>query len=145
MAAAMPQTYQEQLMKLLQMLAAAKAAPDANLDELSTLEKQVLSSIRRPMDTPVANSPVGSAMDLSNGASAPEAGAPTPGQLSPMLQALLMGPQGGGGAPGAPGAAPPAGPPPAAAGSFPTHGLMASPAPPNMDEVRRMLTVAGNR
>lgn len=137
MAGVMPSTYQEQLMKLMQSIATAKAAPDANLDELSSIEQQILASIRKPMDTAATGSPAANAsMNLSNGASAPPGGpAGAPGGLPPMIAALLA--QQGGGAP----AGPPPGmatPSPAAPGSFPTHGLMAS-APPNMDEVRRML------
>lgn len=138
MASQMPVTYQEAMMKILAQVSTAMAAPDANLDELSQFQSQVLAAIRKPVDTPAPGSPVGSAMDLSNGVQAPAQGTPPPGALSPMMQALLMGPQ-------PPASAGPSGPP-SAPGSFPVHGLMAGPAaPPNMDEVRRMLAVPGGR
>lgn len=139
MAGVMPTTSQEAMMKVLQQLAVAKAAPDANLEELAALEESVIASIRKPYDTASPGSPAaGSAMAMSNGASAPPADSPAPGQLSPMLAALM----GGGESPMPagphvmPGGQPMGG---AAAGSFPTHGLMATSTPPNMDEVRRML------
>jgi hypothetical protein len=128
MAGVMPATYQEAMMKLLQQIAVAKAAPDANLDELSKIEEQTIASIRKPYDTQSPGSPVGASMDMSAGAGAP-AGASAPGELSPMLAALMGG--GGGGSPA------PALPP---AGSFPMGGgVMAGPQAPPMDEVRRML------
>lgn len=131
MAGVMPTTASEAYMKLLQQIAVAMAAPDANIDELTKLQTQVLASVRKPFDTASAGSPVGSAMDLSAGASAPEG--PAPGAMSPMLAALM----GGGGGPA------PAAPP--AAGSYPIPGVRAGNPAPNMDEVRRMLTSAGNR
>ncbi len=125
----MPVTFQQSMMEVLQKLSAAMAAPDADLNQLTTLQEQVVKAIRTPYDTASPGSPVGAGMDMSQGAVAPEGAAP--GQMSPMLQALM----GGGGATGAT----PAG----AAGTFPAGGggLMAKNPPPNMDEVRRMLTL----
>ena len=135
MANQMPVTYQQSMMEILQKIATAKAAPDANLDELGKVEEQVIASIRKPYDTASPGTPVGAGMDMSQGATAPEGAAP--GELSPML-AALMGGAGGGGMGGA--GAPMPGGAPAAAGSFPVGGgVMARPAPPNMDEVRRMI------
>lgn len=133
MAGVMPATAQEANMKMLQQIAVSMAAPDADLAALTQLQQNVLAMIRGPIDTPVAASPVGSAMDLSAGASAPPPGQQMPGALSPMLQALMM----AGGT--QPGMAPPPGPAPA--GSFPTHGLMAGPSAPNPDELRRTLSL----
>lgn len=129
MAGVMPATAQEANMKMLQQIAVSMAAPDADLAALTQLQQNVLAMIRGPVDTPVAASPVGSAMDLSAGASAPPPGGQMPGALSPMLQALMMagGPPGGG--------------MPAPAGSHPMPTLMAGPSAPNPDELRRTLSL----
>jgi hypothetical protein len=142
MAGVMIPTQQEGLMKALQMITQTMTAPDANLEQLGAIHQAVLGEIRKPVDTPVQNTPVGAAqIPLS---APPAAGAPPPpgaqmNSLSPMEQALLaaqLGVQ-----PQAPGAPAPA----AAAGSFPARGLMAGPGVPNMDEVTRMLHSAGAR
>lgn len=134
MAQTTPKTSQEAMMGILQQIAAAMAAPDANLEELAELQKQTVASIRKPYDTPSPGTPVGASMDMSAGAAAPAG--PAPGELSPMLAALMGG--AGGGTGGA--ASPMPGGAPAAAGSFPVgSGVMARPQPPNMDEVRRII------
>lgn len=133
MAGVVPSTNQEAMMKILQQVASAMAAPDANLEQLADLQKLVVASIRQPYDTASPGSPVGASMDIGAGAVAPEGAAP--GQLSPMLAALMGG--AGGPAPGV-GAAT-AGPSPMA------PGVMAKAAPPNMDEVRRMIQAPGGR
>lgn len=143
MAGVMIPTQQEGLMKALQMITQTMTAPDADLEQLGAVHQAILGEIRKPVDTPVANTPVGAAqIPLSTGA-APAA--PAPGaamnSLSPMEQALLAAHLGGAPVPGAPGAAAGGAPP----GSFPARGLMAGPGVPNMDEVTRMLHSAGSR
>lgn len=130
MAQAMPKTSQEAMMGILQQIAAAMAAPDANLEQLAELQKSVVASIRAPYDTPSPGSPVGAAMNMGNGAPAPAPGTPAPGELSPMLAAMMANASPAG-APG-PAALPP--------GSMQAGGL-ATRTPPNMDELRRILTV----
>lgn len=120
-------------MGILQQIAAAMAAPDADLSQLAELQKQVVASIRQPYDTPSPGSPVGAAMNLGNGAPAPTPGAPAPGELSPMLAAMMANANPGGGAPGAVGGG-------MAPGTMQPGGL-ATRTPPNMDELRRILTV----
>jgi hypothetical protein len=123
MANQMPVTFQQSMMEVLQKLSAAMAAPDADLTQLTALQEQVVKTIRQPFDTASPGSPIGASMDMSQGAVAPEGAAP--GQMSPMLQALM-----GGAGPAAP-----------APGSFPVPGVMAGPQPPNMDEVRRTMNL----
>ena len=149
MASTVPATSQEAMMRLLQDISVAMAAPDANLDHLATLQKQVVASIRAPFDNPSPGSPAagGSAVNLSAGAGprdlvtgavpppAPMPGGPSPtmigpeaGGISPMMAALVGQSAGGGGA----GPLPP--------GSSQPGGL-ATRTPPNMDELRRILTL----
>jgi hypothetical protein len=133
MAGVMPTTASEANMKLLQQIVTAMAAPDADLEQLAAMQKQVLASIRAPYDTPSPGSAAagpGAAMNLSTGATPPSPGAPAPGQLSPMLAAMMS--NAGGGTP--------AGPPSLPPGSAQSGGL-ATRTPPNMDELRRILTV----
>ena len=135
MAGVMPTTAAEANMKILQQIASAMAAPDADLEQLAAMQKQVLATIRAPYDTPSPGSAAagpGAAMNLSNGAGPPSPGAPAPGALSPMLAAMMSGAGGAGG-----GAA--MGPPSLRPGSTQPGGL-ATRTPPNMDELRRILT-----
>ena len=123
-------------MKVLQQLAQVKAAPDANLDEIGAVEQSILASIRKPYDTASPGSPQGAAMAMGDGATAPAGTAP--GELSPMLQALM-----GQGGPGGP----PAELAPSPGGGMPmmSGGLVPSAPPPNMDEVARMIAGPGGR
>lgn len=134
MPQAMPKTNQEAMMGILQQIAAAMAAPDADLSQLADLQKMVVAQIRQPYDTPSPGTPVGSAMNLGTGAAPPSG--PAPGELSPMLAALMANANGGG--PGSPMAAAtgPASLPP---GTYQPGGL-ATRTPPNPDELRRILT-----
>jgi hypothetical protein len=139
MAGTVPTTNQEAMMKILQQISVAMAAPDADLPKLAQMQKFVVAAIREPFDTPTQGSPVpGAAMNMSQGA-APPVG-PAPGAMSPMLQALMSGGGGGGGGGGPMGAmngGQAGGLPP---GTFQPGGL-ATRTPPNMDEVRRMLSI----
>ena len=149
MASTVPATAQEAQMRLLQDIAVAMAAPDADLDHLAEMQKMVVAQIRQPYDTPSPGSPAagGSAVNLSAGAGPPDLtagsvppgppmpGGPSPsligpqgGGISPMMQALVGQSAGGGGA----GPLPP--------GSYQPGGL-ATRTPPNMDELRRILTM----
>lgn len=130
MAGVMPTTAQEANMKILQQIAVAMTAPDADIEALTQQFKDTLSMVRQPYDTPSKGTPVGqgAAMPMGNGATAPAG--PAPGALSPMLAALLGGGGAGGGAPSQAG--------PMAPGTFQAGGLATRTAP-NMDEVRRML------
>lgn len=129
MAGVMPTTAAEANMKILQQIVVAMAAPDADVESLNKQLMDTLAQIRKPYDTQSPGSPVGASMDMSTGAGAP-AGPTAPGELSPMLAALMGG--GAGAGPPTPSAPP--------AGSFPMGGgVMAGPQAPPMDEVRRML------
>lgn len=148
---AMPATSQEGMMKLLQQLAAVKAAPDADLDMLGQLEQTLLEAIRRPFDTASPGSPAaaGAATDLSGmppGGPGVDMGSSP--DISPMIAALMGGGgmgggMGGGGMGGGPAIGPNANP--AAPGSFPTTGLMAATPQPPTEEIRRLLNTAGGR
>jgi hypothetical protein len=136
MASTVPATNQEAMMRLLQDISVAMAAPDADLVHLAELQKSVVASIRAPMDTPANGSPVGggqdlsgpgpsSAMNMSNGVMDPfgQGAAST----SPMMQALVGQATGGGGR-----TLPP--------GSYQAGGL-ATRTPPDMGELQRILTM----
>lgn len=121
-------TQSEGLMSVLQQLAALKAAPDANLDEISTLEGQILQIIKRPQQEALAR--------------LAQAGGVVPGMgqqggMSPG--GAPMGPSGGAPMMGGGGPAGVAGGPGASSSNYQPWGVTQGNPIPGVDELRRLV------
>ena len=126
MASGKVNSLNEMLSKIAKEFVDAQAAPDVSPDDMAWLvqmQTAVLAKMREPIDNANPNNPMGP------GSAAPPmpGGAPpgAPPELAGVLGAPDMGGMGGAGAP----------PPPLPVGAGP----MARPAPPNPDELRRIL------
>ena len=110
-------TMQEGLMQLLSAISQLKAAPDADLQYLATVESQILDKLRAPMKAAAAK----------------------------LAQAGGVVPPGAGGAPGGPGGAP--GGPPGGAPGGPPGGAAPPPVGQGGggDELRRLVASKGMR
>lgn len=127
MAAGKVNSLNEMLSKIAKEFVDAQAAPDVSPDDMQWLvqmQTAVLAKMREPIDNANPRNPMGP--DAST-PPMPGPGAPpgAPPELAGVLGAPDMGGMGGAGAP----------PPPLPVGPGP----MARPAPPNPDELRRIL------
>lgn len=128
-------TMSEGLMQVLSSLATLKAAPDANLDEISGLESTILQILKRPQQEALAQ--------LAAAGGVVPGGQPgaQPGQGG-ALDAMMSGGMSPGGMPmgGGPAPAPPAAGSPSGEGQgYRPWGVRNGGAMPPVDELRRLV------